>query len=808
MRTAVRRCKVTEDMGTGVRRQPLRPDFSHETLEARQTRSRTVRGVPTALGLFVGGGGLDHGFRRAGFRLLAATDIDPVAQKTHERNWPRVPFILGDLRTIRIETLATAMRGRRPDVIVGGPPCQGFSTLGDRRSADPRNELVDAFARIVDAFRPQAVLVENVRAIVTEYKGRYRDYVLERFHDIGYRLSWTVLNAADYGVPQHRRRAFFIGFADPHIAYSFPTPTHGPGLLPYASVGAAIADLADRDGDVPNHSVLRHTDRVLSRYRLVPEGGMLPPPDALPKAIRRDNFGSTYKRLHRDAPSLTIVPGNNALPIHPFLDRSLTPREAARIQTFPDDYIFQGDRRQQCIQVGNAVPPQMAYVLAHSVWDRILPLKGVAARLDSRPSVELVGSPVPRRRRPSVPVEGPTFVDLFCGAGGFTLGFARAGLRPAACADNNARVAETHARNFPNVPFVLGDLSRPDIQSKIVCSVEPEPFVVVGGPPCQGFSVFGKRRLSSRRPDRPRLDPRNRLVFSFIDVVAELMPRWVVLENVPGFASLDQGDFVRTLVTELRLLQYSSVEFRILDAADYGVPQRRRRFLLIANRTGHIIPWPKQKFFEAPTEWQKPFRTVDEAIADLSEETSYARHSSHVPMNHRPLQVERYRRIPEGGRLDIDSLPLELRRGYRTDVVKNFSHVFKRLHRARPSTTLVPGHNAFPVHPWLDRTLTAREAARLQTFPDYFEFTGSREDQCIQVGNAFPPLLAEVIANNLIKAESNGWVPDALPKLAAYSLVDVSPGSEQEELALAARPCNARGMERNLETGARYVAGV
>jgi len=151
-------------------------------------------------------------------------------------------------------------------------------------------------------------------------------------------------------------------------------------------------------------------------------------------------------------------------------------------------------------------------------------------------------------------------------------------------------------------------------------------------------------------------------------------------------------------------------------------------------------------------------------------------------MNHKPLQVERYKRIPEGGKLDVEALPPELRKGYRTDEVKNFSHVFKRLDRNTPSSTMVPGHNAFPIHPWLDRALTVREAARIQTFPDEIEFIGAREDQCIQVGNAFPPLLAELIANNLMRAESGGWMPGSVPKLALYSLLELN--QKQEELPL------------------------
>lgn len=762
-------------------------NYLKETRAARATRSRTVKGVPTAVGLFVGGGGFDLGFRQAGFQLLAANDIDPFAERTHQKNWPGVPFLLSDVRTLSVGAIEEATDGRRPDVIIGGPPCQGFSTLGDRLSADPRNDLVDAFVRIVDGLRPQALIVENVRAIATEYKGRYRDYIIQRFEEIGYQMHFQVLNAADYGVPQQRRRAFFVGFSDPRIEYSFPAPTHGPGLLPYATVGEAINDLAGLGPDeAPNHVPLRHTEKVIGRYRLIPEGGMLPPPDEIPAELRRQNFGSTYKRLHRDRPALTIVPGNNALPVHPVLDRSLTPREAARIQTFPDDYVFEGDRRRQCILVGNAVPPALGKVLADSIWTRILPFKGEAAKISSvglKPRLAVSERAAVRHAEPDKDALG--FVDLFSGAGGFKLGFTNAGLRPLLCADFNAKVAKTHEQNYPKVPFVHGDLSLPEVQDEVVATAGERPFIVVGGPPCQGFSVFGRRRMAASQGHDPREDPRNRLVFSYVDTVAKLQPEWVVIENVAGFASLDNGSFVERVVEELAAIGYTTAEHRILDAANYGVPQRRRRFILIANKSGLVIPWPKRKFFENPKDWQKPFRTVAEAIADLAEESSYERFSSHVPMKHRPLQVERYRRIPEGGKLDVEALPPELRAGYRTKEVKNFSHVFKRLDRNKPSPTLVPGHNAFPVHPWLDRTLTVREAARLQTFPDNVQFVGAREDQCIQVGNAFPPLLAELIANNIVKAHRNGWVPGSVPKLARYSLLDLEGDEDLAPLAAA-----------------------
>lgn len=764
-------------------------DFLSESGADRATRARTVKGVPTAVGLFVGAGGLDLGFRQAGFRLLAASDFEPQAEATHQLNWPGVPFILEDVRKLTVDRIAEVTQGRRPDVVIGGPPCQGFSTLGSRLSADPRNDLVDAFIRIIDGLRPQAVVIENVRAIATEYNGRYRDYILARLKDIGYHVHFSVLNAADYGVPQLRRRAFFVAFADPRVQYEFPKPTHGTGLLPYATVGKAIMDLAKRGEDIPNHQVLKHSEKVVARYKFIKEGGMLPKASELPEEIRRENFGSTYKRLDRKAPSLTIVPGNNALPVHPTLHRSLTPREAARIQSFPDDYIFTGDRRRQCILVGNAVPPLLAKAIAQSVWERILPLKGAMAKLSHVREQFVSKQPaVPRRASlhltANIAEDAPGFVDLFSGAGGFKIGFARAGLRPLLCADNNKKVYETHKHNYSNVPFVLGDLGLPEVQQTVVDAVGGRrPFVVVGGPPCQGFSMFGKRRMADGLGLSPRADPRNRLVFSFVDTVAKLMPQWVVMENVAGFASLDDGWFVEQVVVELKRVGYDKVEHRILDTADYGVPQRRKRFVLIANRSGHVIPWPKRKFFESPEDWQKPFRTVGEAIGDLADETSYRRHTCHVPMNHKPLQVERYKRIPEGGRLDIEALPPELRKGYRTNEVKNFSHVFKRLDRNKPATTMVPGHNAFPIHPWLPRALTVREAARIQTFPDEVEFIGAREDQCIQVGNAFPPMLAELIANNLMRAESGGWMPGMVPKLARYSLLDLE--QPQEQLSLA-----------------------
>ncbi len=742
--------------------------------------------APVAYAFFAGAGGMHVGLEQAGFNIAVATDIEPVAELTHRRNWPTLPFLRADIRQVTAQQLVDLAGGRKPDLICGGPPCQGFSTLGDKLSSDPRNNLFGAYARLVNDLKPTCLLIENVRALVTMYHGQYRDYIIKTFSDLGYTMHMSVLNAADYGVPQVRHRVIFFG-TTLHYPFAYPKPTHSSnnGLLRHEIVGKWIMDLVKKGDEVPNHIILNHSERVVARYKLIPEGGKLPPPNELPQGIRRKNFGNTYKRLHRNQPSLTLVPGNNAFPIHPTEHRSLTPREAARLQTFPDTFVFEGDRRKQCILVGNAVPPKLAQALGESVMQHMegkIKPEDAATPAEIRPTSCEASARMERlipidRLSKSSTSEG--FIDLFCGAGGFTIGFSRAGWRPLIGIDLNDSVEVTHKHNFPSIPFLHDDLSKVEIRKSLVKKFEgQEVGVIVGGPPCQGFSIFGKRRFVNTKGYDPHADPRNKLVYAYIDVVRQLFPRWFVIENVPGFANLDGGLFLESVISELRSLGYQTVEARILNAADYGVPQLRKRLLIIGNKTGHVIPWPKKKFFPEPEDWQDAHRTVGEVILDLADDSSYNTQSCHVPMKHKPLLVERYKFIPEGGRLNVDDLPLHLKSGYRTNEVKNYSHVFKRLDSKKPAFTMVPGHNAFPIHPWLNRALTVREAARIQTFPDELEFKGPRQEQCIQVGNAFPPLLAELIANNIRKAEVNEWYPGKVPASAYYALVEKASDSQ------------------------------
>ena len=469
--------------------------FINEKLEEKQKKL-------TAYAFFAGGGGFHIGMEKAGFNILLASDIESSSEKTHKANWPDLPFLCKDIREIKTDELLKLSNGKKPDIIFGGPPCQGFSTIGAKMSADPRNVLFDHYARIVGDLMPSYFLFENVKAFATMYGGQFKDDVIRKFSKLGYNCYETILNAANFGVPQFRERVFIFGSLK-DIPFRFPFPTHGieKGLNPFNTVGDAIMDLVDKDENYLNgHLKLNHSDIVVSRYKLIPEGGKLPPQCDLPIELKRNNFGNTYKRLERNQPSLTMVPGNNAFPIHPVENRSLTPREAARIQTFPDTHIFKGDRRRQCILVGNAVPPLLAEVVGKAIIEhhnKKIPLneasKPTHIITQSENSVENIIIPIKKLKNLT---ERVGFIDLFCGAGGFTIGFSKAGWKPLLGVDINKSVTKTHTENFPSIPFLNGDLSDDEIMRLTTEKfIGKEVGIVVGGPPCQGFSIFGKMSL-------------------------------------------------------------------------------------------------------------------------------------------------------------------------------------------------------------------------------------------------------------------------------------------------------------------------
>ncbi|MDK0546058.1 DNA cytosine methyltransferase [Clostridium perfringens] len=339
-----------------------------------------TKSKPTFIDLFSGAGGFLRGFIDAGFEPVFSVEKWEPAIETHRLNYPNIPLINKDIKEITNNELKVY---KDIDVIIGGPPCQGFSTIGKRIVKDPRNELVFEFIRFVEVIKPKIFLMENVKGLLSSNNGELREKIKNEFEKIGYHnIHCEVLCAADYGVPQLRHRVFFIGTRnDIDINVSFPNPII-ENKNDYMTVGKAIMDLVGKENKVDNHVPMNHKPIVKERMQYIPEGSGLPKngvPEHLTYGARADfkdskvkNFSHVYKRLHREYPASTMVPGHNAFPLHPTENRSLTVREAARIQTFPDDVIFCGSRQNQCIQVGNAVPVKLAYEIAKNIKKYLL----------------------------------------------------------------------------------------------------------------------------------------------------------------------------------------------------------------------------------------------------------------------------------------------------------------------------------------------------------------------------------------------------------------------------------------------------
>lgn len=344
-----------------------------------------------------------------------------------------------------------------------------------------------------------------------------------------------------------------------------------------------------------------------------------------------------------------------------------------------------------------------------------------------------------------------TAVDLFSGAGGLLLGLNKSGYQTLFSCEINKSACRTHRENFPDIPLFEGDiqdLSNEEMQQLIG---NQQVDLVVGGPPCQGFSVFGKRRFINTQGYNPKEDPRNKLVYEYIRVINFLRPKFFFMENVKGFLSLDNGQFVESVINEFKKIGYVDIKCEVVCAADYGVPQVRYRMFLIGNRLGVPVSFPPPTHFPEDTIFSPKYQTVGEAIMDIADKGTEI--PNHIPLYHKPTVAARMAYVKEGQKLNIDELPEDLAIATRVDSktgkVQNYSHIYKRLHRKRPAWTMVPGHNAFPIHPTLNRTLTVREAARIQSFPDSHIFHGTRQEQCIQVGNAVPPDLASAFFSKI-----------------------------------------------------------
>lgn len=238
------------------------------------------------ISLFTGAGGLDIGFNEAGFHGLLASDIMPQAKETFILNYPDEPYLLEDIRTLSISEIKKYVGDKKVSVIIGGPPCQGFSNMGNKNSADPRNMLFESYVKIVDAIRPTCFLFENVKGLRTMFEGRYFKKVIEGFLAIGYNLHYALVDTSNYGVPQKRERIIIFGtMLDKQFLFPVFNADSFGRITAYKNVGEAINDLTDKGEEVPNHIALNHSDIVVRRYELIPEGGKLPSLSFYPKTF-------------------------------------------------------------------------------------------------------------------------------------------------------------------------------------------------------------------------------------------------------------------------------------------------------------------------------------------------------------------------------------------------------------------------------------------------------------------------------------------------------------------------------------------
>lgn len=337
---------------------------------------------PNIIDLFCGCGGLSLGFEQAGYNVLLGIDVWEDALKTFKHNHKNSNTLCADLSTLSPEDVNQKINGKKIDVIIGGPPCQGFSIAGKRIIDDERNKLYQSFVRMVEYFKPTAFVMENVPNILSIGEGAIKKSIIKDFESIGYTINVQVMLASDYGVPQNRRRAVFVGLLNGK-KFEFPTPsveqkvTSSEALsdLPEGSLEAGAAYPCDPQSEyqkyvrkgscgVFNHDITIHNDRTKEIIAMVPDGGNY---KDLPLELQQTRkVHIAWTRLNSQKPSFTIDCGHNHH-FHYKYNRVPTTRESARIQSFPDSFFIIGNKGSQLRQVGNAVPPLLAKAISEQL---------------------------------------------------------------------------------------------------------------------------------------------------------------------------------------------------------------------------------------------------------------------------------------------------------------------------------------------------------------------------------------------------------------------------------------------------------
>lgn len=315
-----------------------------------------------SIDLFCGAGGLSLGFKRAGFKTLFAVEFNKIYAQTYRENFPDVNLYCGDIKNISNHEIQKINDIAKIDIIIGGPPCQGFSlagNIGRQFLEDARNHLFLEYFRFVDIIKPRMFVLENVASMVSHHKGKTIKEIEDKFHSIGYEIQYKILNAVNYNVPQERRRVFIVG-TQKGISFNYPL-----GNSNIITIKEAIDDLpvleSGETSTISQHNAMKHSNQMLKKMSFIKDGGTR---KDIPEALRPTSGDiRKYVRYNSNKPSFCVT-GDMRKIFHYNQNRALTCRELARIQTFPDDFIFCGSTIEIQQQIGNAVPCNLAYAVA------------------------------------------------------------------------------------------------------------------------------------------------------------------------------------------------------------------------------------------------------------------------------------------------------------------------------------------------------------------------------------------------------------------------------------------------------------
>ena len=729
--------------------------------------------------LFAGCGGLSYGFHSlenapVRFRTCFGVELDPNACASFEAMIGAKAYQT-DVRELENEAFRNSLlekhRGPNPLIVIGGPPCQGFSSHRKKDSrTDARNSFLALFGKLATSMHPEFIVMENVPEIFGAKHWPYFAELRKLLEAEGYHVRAQIYDLAAFGVPQSRYRALMVARKD---GKQFSMPVM-PENINIRTVRNAISKLPKlRAGETCSldemHVVPNHTRRILDLIASVPkDGGSRRDAnlDLLPKCHDSvDGFRDVYGRLSWDKPAISIT-AKSSTPscgrfLHPDQNRNISVREAALLQGFPPDYKFLGPLVQKYRQVGNAVSPIFSAVVAECLATQFVEPganehtdKDIVGPKDKSFSSSIASikrkATAARDLAQQISGEGGappvlTSIDCFAGAGGLSLGLKNAGFKTIFAFDADSYAVETYKMNLGSVISLskAEDIDPVKLMKSLKISKE-ECVLMAGGPPCQGFS---------QQRQGPDDDPRNSLVIWYAKFIAKVRPIFFLLENVPYLAAVRGKDVFAEFCSILSSAGYN-IQTLELDASKYGVAQRRHRMISV----GHLIRPGLEFAFPEPS--KERVCTVRDAIGMLpsppkSCNEEHPLYANHISAKITPINIERISHVPQGGGWkDIpEHLQLECHKRHRG---QGHLDVYGRLSWMEPARTLTAGFDSFSrgqyAHPEENRPITGREAAAIQSFPHWYRFVGPKKVVARQIGNAVPPALAEALGRAILES--------------------------------------------------------